>query len=143
MLRHSRRALAGEKVVEVSRSVYRSDRFTLWVQLGQETEPTERGHRLTRLLAHPDRVGSAEVRLDVERVLRGVAAGLAQRPPAHGLEQRVLDVLGDQPGDVHLALGPLLGPPLRLDTASSRTETAAAVARCCAWRSASTRARAS
>ena len=36
MLRHSRRALAGEKVVEVSRSVYRSDRFTLWVQLGQE-----------------------------------------------------------------------------------------------------------
>jgi GntR family transcriptional regulator len=37
VLRHSRRALAGEKVVEVSRSVYRSDRFTLWVQLGQET----------------------------------------------------------------------------------------------------------
>jgi GntR family transcriptional regulator len=36
VLRHSRRALAGEKVVEVSRSVYRSDRFTLWVQLGQE-----------------------------------------------------------------------------------------------------------
>ena len=29
-------ALAGEKVVEVSRSVYRADRFTLWVQLGQE-----------------------------------------------------------------------------------------------------------
>jgi GntR family transcriptional regulator, N-acetylglucosamine utilization regulator len=36
VLRHSRRALAGDKVVEVSRSVYRSDRFTLWVQLGQE-----------------------------------------------------------------------------------------------------------
>ena len=36
VLRHSRRALAGEKVVEVSRTVYRSDRFTLWVQLGQE-----------------------------------------------------------------------------------------------------------
>ncbi|MGZ4447089.1 MAG: GntR family transcriptional regulator [Nocardioides sp.] len=36
VLRHSRRALVGEKVVEVSRSVYRSDRFTLWVQLGQE-----------------------------------------------------------------------------------------------------------
>jgi GntR family transcriptional regulator len=37
VLRHSRRALAGEKIVEVSRSVYRSDRFTLWVQLGQES----------------------------------------------------------------------------------------------------------
>ncbi|MBZ5734567.1 GntR family transcriptional regulator [Nocardioides sp. TRM66260-LWL] len=34
VLRHSRRALAGEKVVEVSRSVYRADRYTLWVQLG-------------------------------------------------------------------------------------------------------------
>ncbi len=34
VLRHSRRALAGEAVVEVSRSVYRADRFTLWVQLG-------------------------------------------------------------------------------------------------------------
>jgi GntR family transcriptional regulator len=33
----ARRALAGEKPVEVSRSVYRNDRFTLWVQLGQET----------------------------------------------------------------------------------------------------------
>jgi GntR family transcriptional regulator len=37
VLRHSRRALANDKVVEVSRSVYRSDRFTLWVQLGQES----------------------------------------------------------------------------------------------------------
>jgi GntR family transcriptional regulator len=37
VLRHSRRALAGDKVVEVSRTVYRADRFTLWVQLGQET----------------------------------------------------------------------------------------------------------
>lgn len=36
VLRHSRRALSGEKVVEVSRSVYRSDRFTLWVQLGSD-----------------------------------------------------------------------------------------------------------
>ncbi|MFC4787088.1 GntR family transcriptional regulator [Nocardioides sp. MAHUQ-72] len=36
VLRHSRRAVADEKVVEVSRSVYRSDRFTMWVQLGQE-----------------------------------------------------------------------------------------------------------
>ena len=36
VLRHSRRALAEGKVVEVSRSVYRADRFTLWVQLGQD-----------------------------------------------------------------------------------------------------------
>jgi GntR family transcriptional regulator len=34
VLRHSRRALADDKIVEVSRSVYRGDRFTLWVQLG-------------------------------------------------------------------------------------------------------------
>jgi len=34
VLRHSRRAMAGEKTIEVSRSVYRADRFTLWVQLG-------------------------------------------------------------------------------------------------------------
>ena len=33
----ARRALAGEKPIEVSRSAYRADRFTLWVQLGQET----------------------------------------------------------------------------------------------------------
>jgi GntR family transcriptional regulator len=33
----ARRALTGEKPVEVSRSTYRADRFTLWVQLGQET----------------------------------------------------------------------------------------------------------
>ncbi|GAA2127703.1 GntR family transcriptional regulator [Nocardioides bigeumensis] len=33
----ARRALAGEKPVEVSRSVYRADRFTLWVQLGEES----------------------------------------------------------------------------------------------------------
>jgi GntR family transcriptional regulator len=36
VLRHSRRALNGDKVVEVSRSVYRADRFTLWVQIGQD-----------------------------------------------------------------------------------------------------------
>jgi GntR family transcriptional regulator len=36
VLRHSRRALVGEKAVEVSRSVYRADRHTLWVQLSQE-----------------------------------------------------------------------------------------------------------
>lgn len=37
VLRHSRRAFCDEKVVEVSRSVYRADRFTLFVQLGQES----------------------------------------------------------------------------------------------------------
>lgn len=36
VLRHSRRALVDGNVVEVSRSVYRADRFTLWVQLGQD-----------------------------------------------------------------------------------------------------------
>lgn len=35
VLRHSRRAMSGTQVVEVSRSVYRADRFTLWVQLGE------------------------------------------------------------------------------------------------------------
>ena len=35
VLRQSRRAIAEEKVVEVSRSVYRADRFTWWVQLGE------------------------------------------------------------------------------------------------------------
>lgn len=36
VLRHSRRAISGDKVVEVSRTVYRADRFTLWLQLGQD-----------------------------------------------------------------------------------------------------------
>lgn len=36
VLRHSRRALTGDKIVEVSRSVYRADRFTLWIQLGDD-----------------------------------------------------------------------------------------------------------
>ncbi|MCY7397059.1 MAG: GntR family transcriptional regulator [Nocardioides sp.] len=36
VLRHSRRAVCGSQVVEVSRSVYRADRFTLWVQLGED-----------------------------------------------------------------------------------------------------------
>jgi GntR family transcriptional regulator len=36
VLRQSRRAIAEEKVVEVSRSVYRADRFTWWVQLGED-----------------------------------------------------------------------------------------------------------
>jgi GntR family transcriptional regulator len=32
VLRHSRRAMAQERVIEVSRSVYRADRFTMWLQ---------------------------------------------------------------------------------------------------------------
>jgi GntR family transcriptional regulator, N-acetylglucosamine utilization regulator len=36
VLRHSRRALAGDKVVEVSRTVYRADRYTMWLQVGAE-----------------------------------------------------------------------------------------------------------
>ena len=35
VLRHSRRALFGDKVVEVSRSVFRADRYTMWLQIGQ------------------------------------------------------------------------------------------------------------
>jgi GntR family transcriptional regulator len=34
VLRHSRRALVAEKVVEVSRTVYRADRYTMWMQVG-------------------------------------------------------------------------------------------------------------
>ena len=37
VLRHSRRGLSGEKVVEVSRTVYRADRFTMWLQVGVES----------------------------------------------------------------------------------------------------------
>jgi GntR family transcriptional regulator len=36
VLRISRRALANERPVEVSRSVYRSDRYTLWVQFSSQ-----------------------------------------------------------------------------------------------------------
>jgi GntR family transcriptional regulator len=36
VLRQTRRALAGDAVVEVSRSCYRSDKYTLRVQLGSE-----------------------------------------------------------------------------------------------------------
>ncbi len=36
VLRHSRRALCAEVSVEVSRSVYRADAYTMWVQLGRE-----------------------------------------------------------------------------------------------------------
>jgi GntR family transcriptional regulator len=34
VLRHSRRAFVAEKVVEVSRTVYRADRYTMWLQVG-------------------------------------------------------------------------------------------------------------
>jgi GntR family transcriptional regulator, N-acetylglucosamine utilization regulator len=37
VLRVSRRAWCGDVTVEVSRSTYRADRFTMWVQLGEET----------------------------------------------------------------------------------------------------------
>ena len=36
VLRHSRRALAGDMVVEVSRTAFRYDRFTMYVQLGED-----------------------------------------------------------------------------------------------------------
>ena len=50
--------------------------------------------------------------MDVESVRVQDVAGAADRPPPDPLEQCVLHVLGDQAGDVHLALRPLLGPPL-------------------------------
>ena len=37
VLRHSRRGMVGDKIVEVSRSVYRADRFTMWIQLGSDS----------------------------------------------------------------------------------------------------------
>ena len=37
VLRHSRRGLVGDKVIEVSRTVYRADRFTMWLQVGTES----------------------------------------------------------------------------------------------------------
>lgn len=37
VLRVSRRAVCGDVTVEVSRSAYRADRFTMWVQLGDES----------------------------------------------------------------------------------------------------------
>lgn len=36
VLRVARRAVCGDKIVEVSRSTYRADRFTLWVQFANE-----------------------------------------------------------------------------------------------------------
>ena len=37
MLHLSRRALCGDKVVNVSRTAFRPDRFTMYVQLGDES----------------------------------------------------------------------------------------------------------
>ncbi len=34
MLRVARRSLCGDVAVEVSRTVYRADRYTMWVQVG-------------------------------------------------------------------------------------------------------------
>ena len=39
MLRIARRAFAGNIAVEVSRSTYRADRFTLWVPLSRPNAP--------------------------------------------------------------------------------------------------------
>ncbi len=36
VLRHSRRGMVGDKIVNVSRSVYRGDRYTMWIQLGAD-----------------------------------------------------------------------------------------------------------
>ena len=36
VLRHSRRGMVGEKIIEVSRTVYRADRYTMWLQVGAE-----------------------------------------------------------------------------------------------------------
>lgn len=36
VLRHSRRGMVGDKIVEVSRTVYRADRYTMWIQLGSD-----------------------------------------------------------------------------------------------------------
>lgn len=36
VLRHSRRGMVGEKVINVSRSVYRADRFTMFLQVGSD-----------------------------------------------------------------------------------------------------------
>lgn len=36
VLRHSRRGMVADKIVNVSRSVYRADRFTLWIQIGHD-----------------------------------------------------------------------------------------------------------
>ena len=137
---------AGDKVVEVSRSVYRADRFTMWVQLGQEalSSPQRRDRRAPT--PRTPRPGPAR-RGRAGCAARARGASSQSRHTGHrpaALEQRVLHVLGDQPGDVRLALGPLLGPPLAVgSTASSRARPRRGGARLRAWRSASTASRAS
>src|SRR3954447_21642237 len=72
------------------------------------------------VFAHPGRLGTAELGVDVQRMGVCLVAGVAQRPPADVLEQRVLDVLSDQPGDILLALLPLRGPPTKPRQAAPR-----------------------
>ena len=43
VLRIARRAFAGNIAVEVSRSTYRADRFTLWVPLSRPNAPLTAG----------------------------------------------------------------------------------------------------
>ena len=61
-----------------------------------------------------DRIGSAEVGLDVQGVLLRAPALPAHRPPAALVEELVLDVLGDQPQHVRRAVRPLRQPPRAL-----------------------------
>src|SRR3954454_18199206 len=63
------------------------------------------------VFAHPGRLGTAEPGVDVQRMGVCLVAGVAQRPPADVLEQRLPDVLSGQPGDIPLSLLPLRGPP--------------------------------
>ena len=68
VLRHSRRALAGEKVVEVSRiGLPRRPVHPLGAARARRAEPglPSAGDRVAGLLADPHRVGPAEVGLDV------------------------------------------------------------------------------
>src|SRR6185295_11126871 len=74
-------------------------------------QPAQGRDRDAGVLAHPGRVRAAELGVDVERVRVELVAGAAQRPAAGLLEERVLDVLGDEARDVLLALLPLRGPP--------------------------------
>ena len=93
---------AGELSPEITTvsAVCRDTDVPVFVLLRLNDTWTTTGGELTRLVG-----------LDVQRVL-GAGAGQAQRPAARGVEQAVLNVLGDQPGDVHLPLGPLVRPPL-------------------------------
>ena len=48
VLRIARRAFAGNIAVEVSRSTYRADRFTLWVPLSRPNAPSRRDRAVPR-----------------------------------------------------------------------------------------------